>query len=123
MIPLGLFSFGGPIAHFALLQETFVTRRQWLSIEKFTELFTVCQSLPGPTSTQLVIAIGTMYAGYFGGILSFILFAAPTALIMGLTGALLKDQNITDSFPYYLKVALNGDKKLNLMLPFLLPLI
>ncbi|KAG2387995.1 hypothetical protein C9374_000845 [Naegleria lovaniensis] len=108
MIPLGILSFGGPMAHIALLQDNFVTKRQWLTAEKFTELFAVCQSLPGPTSTQLVLTIGTMHAGYLGGLLAFLLFSIPTAIIMAVAGILLKDEKVTEKFPYYLTVALNG---------------
>jgi len=108
MIPLGLLSFGGPAAHIAILQENFVTKRNWVTTERFTELFALSQSLPGPASTKLVIALGTLHAGYFGGFLSFILFSAPTAIIMASAGLFFKDTNITGEFPEFVKLALNG---------------
>nr|CAG4708738.1 unnamed protein product [Naegleria fowleri] len=108
IIPLGILSFGGPMAHIALLQDNFVTKRQWLTAEKFAELFAVCQSLPGPTSTQLVLTIGTMHAGYLGGLLAFLFFSIPTTIVMAAAGIMLKDEKVTERFPYYLTVALNG---------------
>jgi hypothetical protein len=57
--PLGLVAFGGPTAHVAILHERFVESKRWLDDEKFVELLAVGQGLPGPTSTQMVIATGT----------------------------------------------------------------
>jgi hypothetical protein len=56
--PLGLVAFGGPTAHVAILHERFVESKKWLDDEKFIELLAVGQGLPGPTSTQMVIATG-----------------------------------------------------------------
>lgn len=51
--------------------------------EKFVELLTICQSLPGPTSTQLLTAI-SMYAtsSFAGGMLAFVLFSLPAFAAM-----------------------------------------
>ena len=68
--PLGWIAFGGPQAHIALLQERFVARRQWLDEERFVELLGLGQGLPGPTSTQMVVAVGTVRAGPLGGLLA-----------------------------------------------------
>lgn len=38
---LGLFSFGGPAAHTAMMEEEVVRRQQWLSHEKFLDLIGV----------------------------------------------------------------------------------
>jgi chromate transporter len=46
-------------------------------------LLTICQSLPGPTSTQLLTAI-SMYAtaSFMGGFLAFIIFSLPAFIAM-----------------------------------------
>ena len=59
-LPLGWVAFGGPQAHIALLQDRFVFRRQWLDEQRFAELLGMGQGLPGPTSTQMVVAVGTV---------------------------------------------------------------
>ena len=84
--PLGWIAFGGPQAHIALLQERFVARRQWLDEERFVELLGLGQGLPGPTSTQMVVAVGTVRAGPLGGLLALTLFLFPAATIMALAG-------------------------------------
>ena len=85
-LPLGWITFGGPQAHIALLQERFVERRRWLDEERFVELLGLGQGLPGPTSTQMVVAVGTARAGPLGGLLALLLFLLPAATIMGLAG-------------------------------------
>ncbi|KAL9648720.1 hypothetical protein ABK040_003658 [Willaertia magna] len=109
MLPLGILSFGGPLAHISILEEFFVKKRNWISDEQFTELFAMCQSLPGPTSTQMVIAIGTIYFGnQFGGIFSFLLFDLPTAFVMAIAGIFLSDQNVMKGLPSWVNIMLNG---------------
>ena len=84
--PLGWIAFGGPQAHIALLQERFVERRQWLDSRRFVELLGLGQGLPGPTSTQMVVAVGTARAGPLGGLLAFFCFLYPAVVIMALAG-------------------------------------
>ena len=85
-LPLGWIAFGGPQAHIALLQERFVARRRWLDEPRFVELLGLSHGLPGPTSTQMVIAVGAARAGPGGGLLALFLFLLPAATIMGLAG-------------------------------------
>lgn len=85
-LPLGWIAFGGPQAHIALLHERFVERRQWLDERRFVELLGLGQGLPGPTSTQMVVAVGTVRAGPLGGMLAFLCFLYPAVTIMALAG-------------------------------------
>ncbi len=85
-LPLGWVAFGGPQAHIALLQDRFVFRRQWLDEQRFAELLGMGQGLPGPTSTQRVVAVGTVRAGPLGGMLAFLFFVFPAAAVMTLAG-------------------------------------
>lgn len=85
-LPLGWSAFGGPAASVGLFQKTFVERRGWISNEVFTELFAVCQCLPGPGAAQMSFAIGTTKKGIPGGLLSGMLFLHPGALLMTIAG-------------------------------------
>jgi chromate transporter len=80
--PLGFVAFGGPAAHIGLLQTQFVEKRKWLDNEHFVEVLAVAQALPGPTSTQLVTALGAVRAGIPGGVLAFLLFSLPGLVVM-----------------------------------------
>ena len=55
---LGLTSFGGPVAHLGYVREEYVARRGSLCDEQFAELVALSNLLPGPSSSQVGIAIG-----------------------------------------------------------------
>lgn len=79
---LGLTSFGGPIAHLGYFRREYVERRGWLDAQAFGDLVALCQSLPGPASSQLGIAIGTRRAGILGGVAAWLGFTLPSAIAM-----------------------------------------
>ena len=79
---LGLTSFGGPVAHLGYFREEFVNRRKWFSDADYADLVALCTFLPGPSSSQVGMAIGKMRAGSLGAVLAWIGFTTPSALIM-----------------------------------------
>jgi chromate transporter len=79
---LGLTSFGGPIAHIGYFHTEFVERRRWLSNEAFGDLVALCQFLPGPASSQVVIGIGLGRGGIPGALIASLGFTLPSALLM-----------------------------------------
>src|SRR6186713_3056498 len=79
---LGLTSFGGPIAHIGYFRREYVDRRGWLDDAEFAEYLALSQSLPGPASSQLGIAIGTSRAGPLGGVASWLGFTLPSAVAL-----------------------------------------
>jgi chromate transporter len=79
---LGLTSFGGPVAHLGYFRREYVERRGWLDEPTFGDLVALCQSLPGPASSQLGIAIGTRRAGMAGGLAAWVGFTLPSAIAL-----------------------------------------
>ena len=79
---LGCTSFGGPIAHIGYLRETFVNKKQWLTEASFADLLALCQTLPGPASSQLGMALGLSRGGYGGALVAWLGFTLPSALAM-----------------------------------------
>lgn len=79
---LGLTSFGGPIAHIGYFRREFVERRGWLDSNRFADLLSLCQFLPGPASSQLGFAIGLHRAGYAGALAAWCGFTLPSAAVM-----------------------------------------
>ncbi len=79
---LGLTSFGGPIAHIGFFHQEYVVNRRWLTERRFSDLVALCHFLPGPTSSQVGIAVGITRGGILGGILAWIAFTAPSAAIL-----------------------------------------
>ncbi|MDW8254376.1 MAG: chromate efflux transporter [Chloroflexota bacterium] len=79
---LGLTSFGGPIAHLGYFREELVQRRRWLDDREYADMVALCQVLPGPTSSEVAMAIGIARAGLLGALLAWLGFTAPSAIAM-----------------------------------------
>lgn len=79
---LGFTAFGGPAAHIAMLRDEVVTRRKWLSDAHFLDLLGATNLIPGPNSTEMLIHIGQVRAGWRGMIAAGICFIMPAALIV-----------------------------------------
>ena len=81
-LKLGVTSFGGPVAHLGYFRREFVERRRWLSNSDYASLIALCQFLPGPGSSQTGFAIGLLRAGWLGGLMAWVGFTLPSALLM-----------------------------------------
>jgi chromate transporter len=79
---LGISSFGGPAAHLGYFREEYVRRRNWLDEQTYADMVALCQSLPGPTSTETGIAIGLLRAGPLGAFAAWLGFTLPSAVLM-----------------------------------------
>ena len=79
---LGVTSFGGPIAHLGYFRSEYVVRRRWVDETTYADLVALCQSLPGPTSSEVGIAIGLLRAGPLGAFLAWLGFTLPSAILM-----------------------------------------
>ncbi len=85
-LQLGLSAFGGPSAHIGYFRTAFVERRAWLDDAHFSELLALTQLLPGPSSSQLGMALGQHRAGRWGALAAWLGFTLPSALLMILLG-------------------------------------
>ena len=90
-LKLGCLAFGGPAAHLVFFHQTFVKQLNWLDDQQYAQLVALAQILPGPTSSQVGLAIGYMKKGYWGAVLAWLGFTLPSALLMTLV-ALLGEQ-------------------------------
>lgn len=79
---LGLTSFGGPVAHLGYFRQELVVRRKWLDEQNYADLLALCQFLPGPSSSQMGIALGMTRAGLWGGLAAWLGFTLPSALAL-----------------------------------------
>ncbi len=80
---LGLTAFGGPVAHLGYFRREFVERAGWLDDREYGELVALCSALPGPTSSQVGIALGLRRAGPLGALLAWLAFTTPSAVALG----------------------------------------
>ena len=81
-LKLGITAFGGPAAHIAMLHDEVVTRRKWLDEKHFLDLLGATNLIPGPNSTEMVIHVGYVRAGWPGLIAGGVGFIVPTVLIV-----------------------------------------
>lgn len=63
----------------------------------YADLVALCQMLPGPASSQLGIAIGTLRAGYVGGVLAWIGFTLPSAVALTAFALLTSSVDLTSA--------------------------
>ena len=91
---LGLFSFGGPIAHIGYFRKKFVEELKWLNDEEFSKIVALSQFLPGPSSSQVGFTIGLKKGGIIGAIFAFITFTFPSFLLLYLAATF---QNIYEN--------------------------
>lgn len=86
---LGTTCFGGPVAHIGYFRREFVEKRGWLDEAAFADLLSLCQFLPGPSSSQLGLSIGLARGGIGGAIAAWLGFTLPSALFMAWCGIAL----------------------------------
>src|SRR5689334_6007147 len=79
---LGFTAFGGPAVHIAMLRDEVVTRRHWITDSYFLDLLGATNLIPGPNSTEMVMHIGHVRAGWRGLIVGGVCFIMPAALIV-----------------------------------------
>ncbi len=94
---LGLTSFGGPVAHIGYFRDEYVTRRRWIGEQQFSELVALSSLLPGPSSSQVGMAIGVHRAGKLGGLAAWLGFTLPSALILTALALFARDAELENA--------------------------
>lgn len=79
-------SYGGPEAHYGIFSSILVDQRKYLTEEELTEMIGLYALVPGPSSTQTMTAIGYYVGGPVLAMLTFLVWALPAIVIMGLIG-------------------------------------
>ena len=85
---LGATSFGGPLAHIALMRQEFVEKRGWLSDAEFLDLNGAVNLIPGPNSTELAMHIGHKRGGFVGTLVAGSCFIGPAMAMVIILAAL-----------------------------------
>ena len=75
-------AFGGPEAHYGVFTDQMVLKKEYLTEEDIVELMDLCAFLPGPSSTQTIIAIGYKMGGPLLALLTMLVWALPALAIM-----------------------------------------
>ncbi|MDI9876030.1 MULTISPECIES: chromate efflux transporter [Bacteroidota] len=82
VLVLAFTTFGGPQVHLAMFINRLVHKKKYLTEEELLEIQALCSFLPGPSSTQTLIAVGYKLGGPNLAYLTLFLWIAPAVTIM-----------------------------------------
>lgn len=82
MLKIGLFTFGGGYAMIALLENEFVSRKQWLEKDEFLDVAAIAESTPGPIAINAATYIGYKKAGVLGSVMATLGVCIPSFTII-----------------------------------------
>lgn len=78
---MGLFAFGGPAAHIAMMEDEIIEKRKWISKQHFLDLVGATNLIPGPNSTEMTMHCGHERAGWKGLFAAGFSFILPAVLV------------------------------------------
>ena len=93
---LSCFAFGGSQAHLPIFLQRLVYRSKHLSAEELLELQALSQILPGPTSTQTLVALAYRKGGLWLAYLTLLIWCLPALVLM--TAAALSLQYLSSLY-------------------------
>ena len=79
---LAIYAVGGPNAHLGYFINLLVKKRKYLTETEFLELNALCQLLPGPTSTQVIVAVGYKIGKARLAYLTLMVWSMPAVICM-----------------------------------------
>ena len=82
MLKIGLFTFGGGYAMIALLENEFVSKKNWLEKEEFLDVAAIAESTPGPIAINAATYIGYKQAGILGSVAATLGICIPSFVII-----------------------------------------
>jgi chromate transporter len=103
---LALTTFGGPQAHLAHFHKVLVRRRGYITEAQLMEINSLCQILPGPASTQTLIAVGFRIGGPNLAYLTLLLWILPAVILMTLAAIIMsgiQEKNWSIEFTRYIQ--------------------
>ncbi|MGP4105601.1 chromate transporter [Virgibacillus sp. L01] len=78
----GILGYGGGPASIPLVENEVVRRYEWMSVQEFSEMLALANSLPGPITTKLAGYIGYVEGGTLGAVIGVFAAVAPSLIIM-----------------------------------------
>ena len=79
---IAISAFGGPEMHLALFSKRLVHEKKFFTQNELLETYSICQMLPGPSSTQTLTMLGYKYGGPYLGFLTLMVWILPSFIIM-----------------------------------------
>ena len=82
MLKIGLFTFGGGYAMIALLENEFVSKKNWIEKDEFLDMVAIAESTPGPIAINAATYIGYKLLGFLGSLTATVAICIPSFIII-----------------------------------------
>lgn len=82
MLKIGLFTFGGGYAMIALLENEFVSKKEWIEKDEFLDMVAIAESTPGPIAINAATYIGYKMLGFLGSLTATVAVCIPSFFII-----------------------------------------
>ena len=82
MLKIGLFTFGGGYAMIALLENEFVSKKEWIEKDEFLDMVAIAESTPGPIAINAATYIGYKMLGVLGSLTATVAVCIPSFVII-----------------------------------------
>ncbi len=89
-------AFGGPQAHIAMMIKEFVEKKKYVTEDELIQYNALAQMLPGPSSTQTLVAIAYRFGGLSIALISFLIWVLPSAIMMLIFSIVFVQYNLSD---------------------------
>ena len=86
---IGLFTFGGGYAMIALIADSCVEKKAWISHDEMTEIAVIAESTPGPIAINCATYVGYKQRGLAGAVAATVGIVLPSFCIILLISSLL----------------------------------
>ena len=79
---IGLFTFGGGYAMIALIEDSCVTRKNWITHDEMMNMTVIAESTPGPIAINCATYVGYRQAGFLGALIATLGIVLPSFAII-----------------------------------------
>ena len=79
---VGVMTFGGGYAMIALLENEFVSKKNWIQRDEFLDMVAIAESTPGPIAINAATYIGYKMYGFWGSLAATVGVCIPSFLII-----------------------------------------
>ncbi len=79
---IGLFTFCGGYAMLALIEDSCVTRKKWITHDEMMDITVIAESTPGPIAINCATYVGYKQAGFIGALAATLGIVLPSFLVI-----------------------------------------
>ena len=86
---IGLFTFGGGYAMLAMIENTCVTNKQWITHDEMMDITVIAESTPGPIAINCATFTGYKKSGFIGAVVATLGMIVPSYTVIFLISMFL----------------------------------